>query len=221
VIGTGDDMIAIVSYQKDGALSRNILVTDNRVSGNYWGRGLTVVGGTSVTLSNNTVQGVQKGAGILVAQEDFFRTYNATNVVISNNVVSDIEDSTNPDNDWPVAHQAGIDLDSGVGAVSLVLVTGNKVSRAKYGGFRALGNVCQYRIANSAFASITGSPISVQSRNCASSQIVCSANTLDGKVFAQPEGTSATGELPITGVDVSRLPHIKDLSQQRVGYHVP
>jgi parallel beta-helix repeat protein len=213
VIGTGDDMIAIVSYQKDGALSRNILVTDNRVSGNYWGRGLTVVGGTSVTLSNNTVQGVQKGAGILVAQEDFFRTYNATNVVISNNVVSDIENSTNPDNDWPVAQQAGIDLDSGVGAVSLVLVTGNKVSRAKYGGFRALGNVCQYRVANSAFASITGSPISVQSRNCASSQIVASANTLDGKVFPQPVGASATGELPIAGVDASRLPQIKDLSQ--------
>ena len=208
VTGTGDDMIAIVSYEKDGAMCRNILVTGNTVSDNSWGRGLSVVGGASVTLSGNTVQGVQKAAGILVAQEDGYRTYNATNVVISNNAVSDIENSTNPGNNWPAAQHAGIDINAGAGSVSRVLVTGNKVSRANYDGFRALGNVCQYRVANSAFASIKGSPISVESRNCASSQIVSSFNTLDGKVFAQPVGASATGEIPITGADTSRLPLI-------------
>ncbi|NMM02193.1 right-handed parallel beta-helix repeat-containing protein [Paraburkholderia sp. RP-4-7] len=208
VIGTGDDMIAIVSYEQDGALSRNILVADNTVSGNYWGRGLSVVGGANVTLSGNTVQGVQKAAGILVAQEDGYRTYNATNVVISNNAVSDIENSTNPANNRPAARHAGIDINTGAGSVSLVLVSGNKVSRTNYDGFRALGNVCQYHVANSAFASIRGLPISVQSRNCASSQIVCGANTLNGKVFAQPVCASVTGEPPITGVDASRLPRI-------------
>ncbi|CAE6845641.1 nitrous oxide reductase family maturation protein NosD [Paraburkholderia domus] len=208
VIGTGDDMIAIVSYQTDGALCRNILVTGNRVSGNYWGRGLSVVGGSNVTLSDNTVQGVQKAAGILVAQEDGYRTYNATNVVIHNNIVSDIENSTSPDNKWPAAQHAGIDINTGAGSVSRVLVTDNKVLRANYGGFRALGNVCQYRITNSAFASIRGSPISMQSRNCAPSQIVSSVNTLDGKVFTQPAGTSATGEPPITGADAALLPRV-------------
>ncbi|MFM0203763.1 right-handed parallel beta-helix repeat-containing protein [Paraburkholderia fungorum] len=208
VIGTGDDMIAIVSYEKDGALSRNILVTDNRLSGNYWGRGLSVVGGASVTLSGNTVQGVQKAAGILVAQEDGYRTYNATNIVISNNAVSDIENAANPVKSWPAARHAGIDINTGAGSVSGVLITGNKVSRANYGGFRALGNVCQYRVTNSAFASIRGSPISVRSTNCAPSQIVSSANTLDGKVFPQPMGASAIGELTITGADASRLPQI-------------
>ncbi|MFM0070218.1 right-handed parallel beta-helix repeat-containing protein [Paraburkholderia sediminicola] len=208
VIGTGDDMIAIVSYQQDGAISRNILVTGNRVSGNYWGRGLSVVGGSSVTLSDNTVQGVQKAAGILVAQEDGYRTYNATNVVIHNNIVSDVENSTNPDNKRPAAQHAGIDINTGAGSVSRVLITDNKVLRANYGGFRALGNVCQYRITNSTFASIRGSPISMQSRNCAPSQIVSSVNTLDGKVFTQPVGTSATGEPPITGADAALLPRV-------------
>ncbi|MFL9907824.1 right-handed parallel beta-helix repeat-containing protein [Paraburkholderia sp. RL17-337-BIB-A] len=208
VTGTGDDMIAIVSYEKDGALNRNILVTNNTVSGNYWGRGLSVVGGTSVTLSANTVQGVQKAAGILVAQEDGYRTYDATNIVISNNTVSDIENATNPRKFWPAARHAGIDINTGMGSVSRVLVTGNTVSRANYGGFRALGNVCQYRVANSAFDSISGLPISLQSRNCASSQIISSDNTLDGKVFPQPGGASAIGELTITGVDASQLPHI-------------
>lgn len=40
VIGIGDDMIAVVSYQGDGALSGNVLITGNSVSGNYWGRGI-------------------------------------------------------------------------------------------------------------------------------------------------------------------------------------
>lgn len=208
VTGTGDDMIAIVSYEKDGIPSRNILVTGNKVSGNYWGRGLSVVGGTNVTLSDNTVQGVQKAAGILVAQEDGYRSYNATNIVIRNNTISDIENAAHPGKFWPAAGHAGIDINTGKGSVSGVLVEENKVSRANYGGFRALGNVCRLRVANSAFASITGSPVSLQSKNCASGQIVSSANTVDGGVIAQPVSASMSGELRVTGADESLLPHI-------------
>ena len=57
----GDDMIAVVSYMasdgtaigsmtssmttlRDQRLNRNILITDNDVKGQYWGRGITVVG---------------------------------------------------------------------------------------------------------------------------------------------------------------------------------
>ncbi|OXH88926.1 hypothetical protein CA831_15755, partial [Burkholderia multivorans] len=75
VTGTGDDLIAVVSYQSDGRLSGNVLIDGNSVSGNPWGRGISVVGGRSVTISNNTVVGVEKAAGILVAQEDSWHTY--------------------------------------------------------------------------------------------------------------------------------------------------
>ena len=44
------------------------------------GRGITVVGGTDVTISNNIVRDVQVSAGILVAQEDSYRTYGVSDV---------------------------------------------------------------------------------------------------------------------------------------------
>jgi hypothetical protein len=207
-------MVAVVSYENDGALSRNVLVTGNALSGNTWGRGVSVVGGSNVTITANTVQGVQKAAGILVAQEDGYRTYSATNIVIANNVISDIENSTNPGNDRPVAQHAAIDLNTGSGSVMLVSVTGNQITRANYGGFRALGNVCQYRVSGDTFTSIAGAPLSLQSRGCSASQIVCGANTQDGKTVVPPVGCSATGTFSIVGADASRLPLIRTSVRQ-------
>ncbi|MEC5407834.1 right-handed parallel beta-helix repeat-containing protein [Paraburkholderia sp. MPAMCS5] len=208
VIGTGDDLIAIVSYKKDGALSRNVLVTHNTVSGNYWGRGLSVVGGADVTLSENDVRGVQKAAGIMVAHEDGYRTYNVRNVVIAHNVVSDIEDPVYRGNGLPPAEQAGIDINTGDEDVALVAVKDNQVSRASYDGFRALGNVCQFDVANTAFSSITGSAISLQTNHCTPSAMTCRANTLDGKLLPQAAGCTGSGKLVVTGADVSRLPAV-------------
>ncbi|HEX7931937.1 MAG TPA: right-handed parallel beta-helix repeat-containing protein [Paraburkholderia sp.] len=208
VTGTGDDLIAIVSYKKDGALSRNVLVTHNTVSGNYWGRGLSVVGGADVTLSENDVRGVQKAAGIMVAHEDGYRTYNVRNVVIAHNVVSDIEDPAYRGNGLPPAEQAGIDINTGDEDVALVAVKDNHVSRASYDGFRALGNVCRFDVANTTFSSITGSAISLQTNHCAPSEMTCSANTLDGKSIPQEPGCRGSGKLVVTGADVSRLPAV-------------
>jgi hypothetical protein len=61
VTGTGDDLIAVVSYLSDGRVSNNVLIDHNTVSGNYWGRGIAVVGGQAVTISNNTVDGAEGG----------------------------------------------------------------------------------------------------------------------------------------------------------------
>ena len=41
----GDDLIAVVSYERDPAPVQDILVRGNRVAGGRWGRGLAVVGG--------------------------------------------------------------------------------------------------------------------------------------------------------------------------------
>lgn len=214
VTGIGDDMVAVVSYEHDGVLSRNVLVTGNTLSGNTWGRGVSVVGGSNVTISGNTVQGVQKAAGILVAQEDGYRTYSATNIVIADNVISDIENSANPGNDRPVAQHAAIDLNAGSGSVMLVSVTGNQIKRANYGGFRALGNVCQYRVSGDTFTSIAGAAVSLQSRGCSMSQIICGTNTQDGKPLVPPVGCSATGTLSIVGADASLLPPIRTSVRQ-------
>ncbi|CAG4887067.1 right-handed parallel beta-helix repeat-containing protein [Paraburkholderia saeva] len=214
VTGTGDDMLAVVSYQKDGALNRNVLLTGNTLSGNPWGRGMSVVGGADVTMTGNTVQGVQKAAGILIAQEDGYRTYGVSNVLIMSNVITDIENSPNPGNDLPPAQHAAIDMNTGSGLVNLVSVTGNQIARANFGGVRALGNVCQYRVSGNAFSAIAGAPVSLQSRGCSPSQIICGANTLDGSTLAPPVGCSATGTLSVTGADASRLPQIRTALRQ-------
>ncbi|WP_321782556.1 right-handed parallel beta-helix repeat-containing protein [Burkholderia pyrrocinia] len=161
VRGTGDDMIAVVSYQGDGVLSRNVLITGNSLEGNAWGRGITVVGGADVTIANNIVRNVQVSAGILVAQEDSFRTYGASGVLVENNEISDIQTATGRTDRRPLTQQAAIDVSTWSGSVTRVAVVGNRVSRARFAGIRVWGNVSQYRIANNQLSAIGGMPVQV------------------------------------------------------------
>ncbi|WP_217590062.1 right-handed parallel beta-helix repeat-containing protein [Burkholderia sp. GbtcB21] len=209
VTGTGDDLIAVVSYVGDGRVNSNVLIDHNAVSGNAWGRGISVVGGQAVTISNNTVDGVQKAAGILVAQEDSWKTYGVSNVVITGNVVANIQNS-NVNNGLQPTQQAAIELDTWTGTVTDVAVTGNRVSGAGYAGFRAYGNVCSFSVTGNTFSSIAGSPVSLLSSGCAASQIVVDANRLgDGSVLARPSGASATGAFTVTGADASLMPQVR------------
>ncbi|MVZ87058.1 right-handed parallel beta-helix repeat-containing protein [Burkholderia pseudomallei] len=214
VQNTGDDMVAVVSYKGDGKLSSNVLIQNNTLLGNYWGRGATVVGGADVTITGNTVRNVQKAAGILVGQEDPANTYDARNVIVSNNTISDIE-WPDPDNTRPPAYMAAIDVNTWSGKATSVSVTDNRISRARYAGVRALGNVCQLRVSRNALASIDGTPIALQQApSCAAGQIVCASNTLDGAALASPAGCSATDGLTITGANVARMPQVRAYLRQ-------
>jgi len=209
VTGTGDDLIAVVSYLGDGRLSGNVLIDHNAVSGNSWGRGITVVGGRAVTISNNTVDGVEKAAGILVAQEDSWKTYGSSNVVITGNTVTNIQNA-NVNNGLQPTQQGAIELDTWSGAVSDVTVADNRVSGSGYAGFRAYGNVCSFSVTGNTFSSIAGLPVSLLTNGCASNQIVVDANRLaDGSVLALPAGASLTGTFAVTGANASLLPQIR------------
>ncbi|WP_338638395.1 right-handed parallel beta-helix repeat-containing protein [Burkholderia pyrrocinia] len=209
VTGAGDDLIAVVSYVSDGRVNSNVLIDHNAVSGNAWGRGISVVGGQAVTISNNTVDGVQKAAGILVAQEDSWKTYGVSNVVITGNVVTNIQNS-NVNNGLQPTQQAAIELDTWTGTVTDVAVTGNRVSGSGYAGFRAYGNVCSFSVTGNTFSSIAGSPVSLLSSGCAAGQIVVDANRLgDGSVLARPAGASATSTFTVTGADASLMPQVR------------
>lgn len=209
VTGTGDDLIAVVSYLGDGRLSSNVLIDHNSVSGNAWGRGITVVGGQGVTISNNTVDGVEKAAGILVAQEDSWKTYGSSNVVISGNTVTNIQNS-NVNNGLQPTQQGAIELDTWTGTVSGVAVTDNRVSGSGYAGFRAYGNVCSFSVTGNTFSSIAGLPVGLLTNGCAVSQIVVDANRLgDGSVLALPAGASSTGTFAVTGVNASLMPKVR------------
>ncbi|HDR9175286.1 TPA: right-handed parallel beta-helix repeat-containing protein [Burkholderia vietnamiensis] len=208
VTGTGDDLIAVVSYLSDGRVSNNVLIDHNTVSGNYWGRGIAVVGGQAVTISNNTVDGVQKAAGILVAQEDSWRTYGVSNVVVDNNVVSNVQNA-NVDNGLLPTQQGALELDTWSGTVSYVVVTRNRVTGSGYTGFRALGNVCAFEAANNAFASIAQAPVSLLSRGCPASRIVVAGNTLDGVALVAPVGASPSGTIQATGAATATMPQVR------------
>ncbi|KVE30804.1 right-handed parallel beta-helix repeat-containing protein [Burkholderia sp. TSV86] len=215
VKNTGDDMVAVVSYIPDGKMCSNVLIQNNKLLGNYWGRGATVVGGADVTITGNTVQNVEKAAGILVAQEDSWHTYNSTNVVVSNNDVSNIE-LPNPNNSRDPTYMGAIELNSWAGGkVTRVSVTGNRVSRANYSGLRTLGNVCEVNMSGNAFASIGDTPITLlQAAGCSASQLICKANTLDGNPLTPPPGCSATGSISVTGANVSRMPPVREYLRQ-------
>lgn len=161
VRGTGDDMIAVVSYQAEGVLTRNVLITGNSLEGNSWGRGITVVGGENVTISNNVVRNVQVSSGILVAQEDSNRTAGSSNILIEGNSIADIQTATDRADSRPITQQAAIEVSTWSGSVSRVTVIGNHVSHARFDGIRIWGNVSGVRLADNQLSGIGGMPVRV------------------------------------------------------------
>jgi parallel beta-helix repeat protein len=104
---TGDDMIAVVSYlgprtttaaaiasnfaaRKARNLSHHITVANNTVSGQYWGRGITVVGGEHVTIENNSISR-PSGAAIYLAREASYLTFGVRNILVRNNMISNVQ----------------------------------------------------------------------------------------------------------------------------------
>ena len=115
---TGDDMIAVVSYADKGPaarnsaaklaaawdtnvenmLARNIVISGNRVSGQYSGRGITVVGGQSIAIVRNTIENVPVAAGILLAREAVYQTFGVENVTVEGNILRDVQTKAPPYN---------------------------------------------------------------------------------------------------------------------------
>jgi len=111
VLEPGDDMVAVVSYLYDGhwndinasvaasqlatlrdqALTRNVIIENNDVIGQYWGRGITVVGGEDVTIQYNQIQKTRIGAGIYISREAGWGTQGVHNVAVRNNVIRHVQ----------------------------------------------------------------------------------------------------------------------------------
>ncbi len=135
---TGDDMIAVVSYASGGVsplnsaertllnwdtkkserLNRNIIISGNTVSGQYWGRGITVVGGEGITVSANKVSNTAHGAGILISREAGYQTFGSRNIRIEGNTVEQVQTMVPPyaaNNKWDPSlrtKQGGIEINS-------------------------------------------------------------------------------------------------------------
>lgn len=198
---TGDDMIAVVSYcdlsanniATPAALARmleenlvtDVIVAHNDVADQFWGRGLSVVGGERITIEHNKVRRTPYAAGILVAREDGFKTCGAHDILVRNNVVNEVQ-TAKPSYE-PAAYQANRTL-TGHAAIEIhalvtpaersdariakvidvgpVSVTGNTVGDVRYDGLRAgdpesASYVHDLSIADNGFMQVGAEPLSV------------------------------------------------------------
>lgn len=127
VEGSGDDAIATVSYLgprgmellRSGARPtfedqvRDVLIQDNRVGFNPWGRGIGVIGSRRITVRANHIEAVRHGAGVIVAQEGSYRTPGPSEIVVDANRILDIQRP--PPGGWP----AGAPARTGHGAIEI------------------------------------------------------------------------------------------------------
>lgn len=113
---TGDDMIAVVSYAGVGPaalgtaaqmssqwttrvankLNRNILIAGNHVSAQYWGRGITVVGGEAITIRGNRLDNIPLAAAILLAREASYETFGVNDVLVADNTITNVQNRPPP-----------------------------------------------------------------------------------------------------------------------------
>jgi hypothetical protein len=169
----GDDMIAVVSYigaptttgaqvaasidrKREADLVRDVLVANNDVSGQYWGRGITVVGGENVTIQANRINRTTHGAAIYLSRETAYLTFGVRNILVRDNDISQVQTTAPaylpPEGRVVQTGHGAIELYSWVFtdeaanpglsdklAVQNVQIEGNKIDGAKFDGFR-IGN---------------------------------------------------------------------------------
>jgi len=230
----GDDMIAVVSYAGNRAgttlaqqyanwgaqqdeLDQNIYIGQNTVSDNYWGRGISVVGGSNITIESNNISKTSIGAGIYLTRETSYLTFGDQNIFVDNNVVSQVQ--TEPATYKPAGfsgvptHQGAIEVAaqmtdaeyavpqyrSAFSVVNVALI-GNTVQNAKYAGIR-LGmysppnTVNTISVIGDALDNVENNGVIQPQAGLAASAISCSGNTYDGANWG---ANCATAIAPIT-----------------------
>jgi hypothetical protein len=193
-----DDMIAVVSYGR-GQAAHDILIAHNDLAGNPWGRGIAVVGGRDITVSDNMIRDVVAGAGVLIAREGFWNTNGSSNIVIERNLLEQIQTQGNVLGGRPRNRQGAIEVFSdGKGdpelAVRTLLIRENQIRGSLAEGIRMIGNVCQIELANNRFDAIGGPFLGVSDLSCSDSAVSCQGNRRDGVLTSAPIcGSFASG----------------------------
>ena len=187
VYNSEDDGIGVVAYGLRERAS-GILVEGNRVEHIPWGRGISVVGATGITIRRNVVLTIAAAAGILVAREAAYGTPGPSDVVIEANEISDIQRSLAPLGNGHRTGHGAIDINSDSSEPSLsvrdVIIVGNSIKGAAHYGIRLLGNVCDVAIESNAIADVPGPGIAVVQATCAKTLSGCRDNRREG----QPAG---------------------------------
>ncbi|HMJ14450.1 MAG TPA: right-handed parallel beta-helix repeat-containing protein, partial [Polyangiaceae bacterium] len=201
---TGDDMIAVVNYGLGAPTVGNVLIEENDVSGQYWGRGITVVGGRDVTIRNNRISRTTVGAGILIHSETSYDTADVRNVMIEGNVIRQVQTTApvyNPEQKNKETGHAAIDVyGQGSQHVSQVLIRNNTIEDVAHDGVQVRGNACDIGISGNKLSLVGGDPIYIASESDQSCPVSCSDNTLSGALVSDP--SCRTGMPQVTGASV-------------------
>jgi hypothetical protein len=195
---TGDDMIAVVNYGLGEPNIGNFRIEGNDVGGNYWGRGITVVGGKDITIRRNRISETTHAAAIYIASESSYKTANVRNVIVEGNEIRDTQTTTpkyNPRTDAAGKSGNGAIMIMGQGRQEVrdVIVRNNKIDRAFRDGIAVLGNSCDIGVQSNTMTSLGGAPVKIQSGASSDCRIACSGNTADR---GPPDGTKCSGSMP-------------------------
>lgn len=198
----GDDMIAVVSYGTVNSYRvNNVLIEDNDVGGNYWGRGIAVVGSEDITIRNNLAQYTAHGPGILVYSEDpplMTRVHPpVNNVLVENNTIRYVQTTApvyNPKGTWVKLGWGGIHIagyHTNSNYVENVMVRNNVVHTTYKDGITVTGYVSKVGLVGNALYNVGRNPIGVINLKRNDKKIACSGNTYNGSATSNPicEGT--------------------------------
>jgi hypothetical protein len=197
---TGDDMIAVVNYGLGEPSVGNVLIERNDVSGQYWGRGIAIVGGRNITVRRNQIARTPFGAGILVHSETSYRTANVRGVRVEENEIREVQTRA-PDYDPTrkkkrTGHGA-IDV-HGQGAqhVSGVTIRKNVIEGTAKDGVTVRGNACDIQISDNELRRIGRRAIHVDAARAPSCAIACAGNRLGSALIANEQCAPAAGFQP-------------------------
>ena len=178
VRGAGDDMISVVST-KGERKNAGITIEGNDLADQYWGRGISVVGGDNITIRNNRISGTACCAAILVAQESVYNTMGVRNVVVEGNVISHVQTQGQPKNGVRRLHPAILVHGNAAGAIQNVTILNNRIDDARYDGIGVQDNACNIEIIGNVMTQIAELGINLGGGINAGCRVRCSANVLD------------------------------------------
>lgn len=132
----GDDAIAMIGYNTDGAGNkpRWITVSGNTINGSKAGRGIAVSGGADITIANNVITN-PRYSGIYIHSESSgsWNTQSVEDVVVYGNQLY----GCGSDNAFAV--NGGISLGTGAAGMSRITVRDNVVKASAYRGIHCFG----------------------------------------------------------------------------------
>jgi hypothetical protein len=181
---TGDDMIAVVSYGLGEPNVGHVLIEDNDVSAQYWGRGITVVGGHDIEIRHNTVSRTPFGAGILIHSETSYKTSNVRNVVVDSNQIRDVQTrkpAYNPAGRWKKTGHGGIDVfGQGNQEVSHVYISKNSLEDTDRDAIFVRGNACDIVIVNNHASGVGRDAVRIEVNSRPDCPMDCRDNIVTG-----------------------------------------